>query len=96
MSWSPSIGSHPEQKSFQGKSYPLILDGGGCDREVGLDWIQANADTLRRYMREHGALLLRNFSLDGAPCFEEALDRAAFVNMPYVGGACAAVSGDDR
>ena len=87
MDWKPTVGSHPEQKSFRGKSYPLILDGGGCAREVGLQWIQENADELRVQMQEHGALLLRNFSLEGASCFEEALDRAAFVNMPYVGGA---------
>ena len=38
-------------------------------------------------MLQHGAILFRDFPIDGPEGFESALDAAEFVNMPYVGGA---------
>lgn len=78
----------PEQKKIDRFPFPLALDGQNIPNEhVALEWIHEHKDRLKEQLLEHGAILLRGFPLRGAEAFENALDTAEFVNMPYVGGA---------
>ena len=81
----------PEQQSVNGVDFPLVLapnkDATKPSLESTLAWISSIKDELRTLMLKHGAILLRDFPVDGPAEFEAVLDAAEFINMPYVGGA---------
>ena len=76
----------PEQRSIDGKPFPLVLTGDGSLDDL-LAWLRDHQGDLRQRLLEHGAVLLRGFPVPDASAFEAIVDAAGFEGMPYVGGA---------
>ena len=52
-----------------------------------LVWANENKQWIRQQLLLHGALLLRDCSVNTAADFERFIDAAGFPRMPYIGGA---------
>ena len=91
--------SAPEQKTFDGKRFPLILTpstfaaaaSAGCDRDIErwLTWTTENRGRLRRLLLQHGAILFRGFPVDTPEDFDAFVRSFGYETFPYVGGAAA-------
>ena len=80
----------PEIREVDGYLFPLALKATGelaKSRETCLTWLNQCGEQIRVALKDHGALFLRDFAIDGAQDFESAIDAAEFAEMPYVGGA---------
>lgn len=83
--------SLPQQKVFDGKPFPLILnpalvEGESRDSAGWQRWVAANRETLRKLLVEYGALFFRGFSLDAPADFDLFTKAFGWPEFPYLGG----------
>ena len=84
----------PEQKVFNDKVFPLILqpndskDGHTLSStEETLKWLKKTTVELENLLLKHGAILFRGFHVETAKDFDNFVKSFSFSPLPYVGGA---------
>ena len=81
--------SIPEERYFNGKVFPLTV----CPNEnintieKTVDFIKANYESIRRELKNHGAILFRNFPVQSPKDFNDFSLAFGWENLPYIGGA---------
>ena len=82
--------SDPIQKDMDGTPFPLVLQPQSSENvtlTVFQKWISENRAALKEQLKDHGAILFRNFPIQNPQDFEALIEAGAFEAMPYVGGA---------
>lgn len=83
----------PEQKTFQGLSFPYVLSpthsGHGEFRNVKdvTAWVDRNLTQLKDLLKQFGAVLFRDFPITNPEDFDCFVKSFGFESFPYVGGA---------
>ena len=82
--------SDPIQKDMDGTPFPLVLQPQANEDFTFADfqnWITENRAALKEQLKDHGAILFRNFPIQQPEDFEALIEAGQFEAMPYVGGA---------
>ncbi|KAK6195352.1 hypothetical protein SNE40_000802 [Patella caerulea] len=80
-----------EQKSFNGKSFPLILSARSKNQlennQTLVEWITLHSQILDLLLLKNGAILFRNFPITNPTDFDLFVKAFGMAPLPYVGGA---------
>lgn len=86
----------PEQKTFDGTSFPLILSPNHGGEEIQptfnstlavVEWIQSEKSNVEKQLLKHGAILFRDFPVNCPLDFDNFVKAFGYEPLPYVGGA---------
>ena len=78
----------PEQKEFDGKPFPLILEPSQIETmDQVLTWARSEKTKLGQLLKENGAILFRGFPFQGPEHFNDFCETLGIEPLPYVGGA---------
>lgn len=79
----------PQDREVNGKAFPLTLKAHPSPAPTSAlcEWIAAHRDELFDRATDHGAVLLRGFSVDTPEDFSAVVEALDLENMPYIGGA---------
>lgn len=81
----------PEQKTFDGKTFPLILVPSdqyqGHDIAFWENWVERNRSVICKLVLEFGAILFRDFNLDTPTDFDRFCKAFGYQPFRYLGGA---------
>lgn len=86
----------PEQKTFDGTSFPLILSPNHGVEEIqptfnstlaAVEWIQSEKSNIENQLLKHGAILFRDFPVNCPLDFDNFVKAFGYEPLPYVGGA---------
>lgn len=72
-----------EQKTYDGKAYPIVLSPGSTINSL-IDfttWIQKNRHQIDRYLLEYKAILFRGFEIHGANDFHSVIEATGLEEM---------------
>jgi hypothetical protein len=76
-----------QQRTYEGKVFPLVISPPSEDFELSL-WFENNKDNLDNLLRQHRAILFRGFANINSPeDFHNAVEATEYLSMDYVGGA---------
>jgi len=74
---------------LEGMAFPRVLTPAQPDADLAdtLSWLHQHQEDLRTQLLEAGAILLRGFPISGPQDFDQLVQAAGFLGMPYIGGA---------
>lgn len=80
----------PQQKTFNGLSFPLVLvPKETCIQSTGdaFEWIKRDKEQIENLLLYHGAILFRGFPIESPEDFDSFVKSFSYEALPYVGGA---------
>lgn len=84
-------GSIPQQRTYKGAVFPLVLVPTDEHKAESLEywqqWVERSADELNELRRKHGAILFRGFPVVDANDFDHFVTSFHFPDYEYIGGA---------
>jgi hypothetical protein len=81
--------SIPEEKHFDGRPFPLTVTPGENMQtiEKAVDFVKNNYESIHKQLKNHGAILFRDFPIESPKDFHEFSVAFGWENLPYIGGA---------
>jgi hypothetical protein len=81
-------GSIPEQRSYNGRAFPLVLTPDGLDTAAAAcDYVRTHRADMETQLQQHGAILFRGLPLATAADFNDFVLAFGRDELPYLGGA---------
>ena len=82
------VASLPQQRTFEGASFPLVLEPVEPGSVVAWEaWAAAHVEQLGALLRRHGTVLFRGFPVHSAEAFHRLMASTGVPARPYIGGA---------